>query len=110
MGEFMDDAKALTLRALFSEPLDMRGDMKMESYTVELPSNTPGVSQSVLQVSSADDGWDDYKNLSWCPYAIMFGAHCGMTLPEHRYGQYWPFGRDPGDQPGFGDWIEGHNY
>merc|ERR1712137_4771 len=92
----------------------MRGDFKEEVYSIRLPTNTPGLQQSVYQMNSADDGWEAQKNLSWIPYGVMFAAHCSATTPEQRlpYG-YYPFGRDPGDQPGKAPpeaWVEGINY
>jgi hypothetical protein len=107
---FMTDARQATLSALFSEPIDMRGEYKEEVYEITLPRNTPGVSQSVLQVNSADDGWEVQQNISWCPYAVMFASHTTQTLPQHRMGNYWPLGRDPGDEPHNNDWVEGINY
>merc|ERR1712039_141434 len=108
---FMTEAWQTTLTALFSQPLDMRGDYTESVYSVTLPSNTPGVLQSVLQMNSADDGWEMQKAVSWCPYSVMFASHTSATQPEARYCNYYPLGRDPGDEPApNGDWIEGINY
>merc|ERR1712039_583329 len=76
---------------------DLRGDFKEEFYTVSLPKNTPGVWESVLQVSSADDGWETCKNYEWVPFGVLFASHCNATLPHVR--SSYPFGRDPGDEP-----------
>mmetsp|Transcript_11583 Transcript_11583/g.24427 ORF Transcript_11583/g.24427 Transcript_11583/m.24427 type:complete len:402 (-) Transcript_11583:100-1305(-) len=111
--DFMTEAREKTLVALFGEPADLRPDYTEERKIPVPPRNAEHVIQSVFQVSSKDDGWEDYKNLCWTPYAIMFASHQGSFAAAGK--DHYSFGKDPGDQPDppealWADYPAGMNY
>merc|ERR1712187_37823 len=92
--EFMFEAHDSTLVALFGEPPERRPDNVYQRIIPKHPTNAEHVLESVLQLSSMDDGWAEAPKINWVPYGVMFSSHCGTLMPSNSNG-YYPLGRDP---------------